>query len=171
MLKFYYHPSPNPAKVALFLEEADPEYELVPSTREGRAARARLPCHQSERHDAVTRRWRRDCLRFRPPFCSIAEKTGRFLPENTPRARGELLSWLFFVSSGVGPFSGHAFHFNAIAPEKIEYAIKRYNFEARRHWRSSTTGWPGGDHTWRRLHDRRHVGVGLGSRRRRPSRP
>jgi GSH-dependent disulfide-bond oxidoreductase len=30
MLKFYYHPSPNPAKVALFLEEAALPYELVP---------------------------------------------------------------------------------------------------------------------------------------------
>lgn len=29
-MKFYYHPSPNPAKVALFLEESGLEYELVP---------------------------------------------------------------------------------------------------------------------------------------------
>ena len=36
MIKFYYHPSPNPAKVALFLEEAGLEYELVPvDTRKG----------------------------------------------------------------------------------------------------------------------------------------
>ncbi len=30
MIKFYYHPSPNPAKVALFLEEAGLPYELMP---------------------------------------------------------------------------------------------------------------------------------------------
>lgn len=30
MIKFYYHPSPNPAKVALFLEEAGLEYDVVP---------------------------------------------------------------------------------------------------------------------------------------------
>jgi hypothetical protein len=36
MIKLYYHPSPNPAKVALFLEEAGLEYELVPvDTRKG----------------------------------------------------------------------------------------------------------------------------------------
>ena len=36
MMKLYYHPSPNPAKVALFLEETDLEYELVPvDTRKG----------------------------------------------------------------------------------------------------------------------------------------
>ena len=36
MLKFYYHPSPNPAKVALFLEESGLSYEVVPiDTRKG----------------------------------------------------------------------------------------------------------------------------------------
>jgi len=30
MIKLYYHPSPNPAKVALFLEEAGLKYEVVP---------------------------------------------------------------------------------------------------------------------------------------------
>src|SRR5205823_634263 len=36
MIKFYYHPSPNPAKVALFLEESGLPYELMPvDTRKG----------------------------------------------------------------------------------------------------------------------------------------
>ena len=36
MIKFYYHPSPNPAKVALFLEELGLPYEMVPvDTRKG----------------------------------------------------------------------------------------------------------------------------------------
>lgn len=30
MLKFYYHPTPNPMKVALFLAEAELPFELVP---------------------------------------------------------------------------------------------------------------------------------------------
>ncbi len=30
MIKLYYHPSPNPAKIALFLEETGSEYEVVP---------------------------------------------------------------------------------------------------------------------------------------------
>ena len=38
MIKFYYHPTPNPAKVALFLEEAGLDYELIPvDTRRGDA--------------------------------------------------------------------------------------------------------------------------------------
>ena len=36
MIKFYYHPSPNPAKVALFLEESGLEYGLLHGhTRKG----------------------------------------------------------------------------------------------------------------------------------------
>ena len=64
----------------------------------------------------------------------LAEKTGKFLPAKTDKARGELLSWMFFVSSGVGPYSGQSVHFRNYAPEKIAYAINRYAFEAQRHF-------------------------------------
>ena len=64
----------------------------------------------------------------------LAEKTGQFLPANTPAARGDLLSWLMFVASGIGPFSGQAVHFKNFAPEPKEYAVTRYLFEAKRHY-------------------------------------
>src|SRR6202030_3376459 len=64
----------------------------------------------------------------------LADKTGKFLPAKTDKARGELLSWMFFVASGVGPYSGQSVHFRNYAPEKIAYAINRYAFEARRHF-------------------------------------
>ena len=36
MLQLYYHPSPNPLKIALYLEETGLPYELVPiDTRKG----------------------------------------------------------------------------------------------------------------------------------------
>src|SRR5204863_4994663 len=41
---------------------------------------------------------------------------------------------MFFVSSGVGPYSGQSVHFRNYAPEKNEYAINRYAFEAQRHF-------------------------------------
>ena len=64
----------------------------------------------------------------------LAEKTQKFLPENTPEDRARLLSWLMFVASGVGPYSGQAVHFKHNAPEKLPYAINRYDFEAERHY-------------------------------------
>ena len=64
----------------------------------------------------------------------LAEKTGKFLPPKGDKARGELLSWLMFVASGVGPYSGQLVHFKVYAPDKIEYAINRYAFETQRHF-------------------------------------
>ena len=39
-----------------------------------------------------------------------------------------------FVASGVGPYAGQSVHFRMYAPEKNEYAINRYAFEAQRHF-------------------------------------
>ncbi|CED84643.1 Glutathione S-transferase [Phaffia rhodozyma] len=46
--------------------------------------------------------------------------------------RSEILQWMFFVHGGVGPMQGQANHFYRYAPEKIPYAIKRYQDETRR---------------------------------------
>ncbi len=39
-----------------------------------------------------------------------AEKTGQFLPSNTPAERAQMYSWLMFVATGIGPYSGQAVH-------------------------------------------------------------
>jgi GSH-dependent disulfide-bond oxidoreductase len=64
----------------------------------------------------------------------LAEKTGQFLPTGGLKGRGELLSWMMFVASGVGPYSGQAVHFRHFAPKGLGYAVDRYLFEARRHY-------------------------------------
>lgn len=61
----------------------------------------------------------------------LAGKTGKFLPEDV-RGKYEALQWLMFQMGGVGPMLGQAAHFRVYAPEKIEYAIKRYSNETRR---------------------------------------
>ena len=61
----------------------------------------------------------------------LAEKHRRFPPQD-PRGRWEVVQWLMFQMSGVGPFLGQAHHFRGYAPEKIEYAIDRYTNEAGR---------------------------------------
>ena len=69
----------------------------------------------------------------------LAEKTNRFLgvPENRP----DLLSWLLFIASGLGPFSGQAVYFQYAAPyfqftelDASASAVKRYRREAERHY-------------------------------------
>jgi len=49
-----------------------------------------------------------------------------------PAEEQELLNWIFFVQGGVGPMQGQANHFFRYAPEKIPYAIKRYQDETHR---------------------------------------
>ncbi len=39
-----------------------------------------------------------------------------------------------FIASGIGPYTGQAFHFKHAAPEPKEYALNRYLYEAERHW-------------------------------------
>ena len=62
----------------------------------------------------------------------LGEKTGELM--GSPADRGELLSWLLFMASGLGPFSGQAVHFQRAAPEKLPYAVNRYRREAERHY-------------------------------------
>ena len=44
------------------------------------------------------------------------------------------MSWLMFVATGIGPYSGQAVHFQHYAPEELPYAVNRYRFEAERHY-------------------------------------
>ncbi len=135
MIKFYFHPSPNPAKVALFLEEAGLPYELVPvDTRKGEQFDPKfLAINPNAKTPAIVDG---DATVFdsNAILLYLAEKTGQFLPENTLPARGQMLSWLMFVATGIGPYSGQAVHFRHFAPEPKDYAVKRYLFEAQRHW-------------------------------------
>lgn len=61
----------------------------------------------------------------------LAEKAGALLPSDT-RARSRVLQWLMFQMGGVGPMMGQANVFLRYAPEKIPYAIERYQKESLR---------------------------------------
>lgn len=61
----------------------------------------------------------------------LGEKTGKFLPTEQ-KARFQVLEWLMFQMGGVGPMFGQLNHFKKFAPEKIPYAIERYEKETLR---------------------------------------
>jgi GST-like protein len=139
MIRFYFHPTPNPAKVALMLEEAGLAYEVVP-----------VDTSKGEQHTAAFRAINpngkvpaivdtecpggRDARVFDSTaiLLYLAEKTGSFLGSKDERP--ELLSWLMFIASGLGPFSGQSVHFQFAAPEGLDYAKNRYRREAERHY-------------------------------------
>ena len=139
MLRFYFHPTPTPAKVALFLEESGLRYEVVPvDTSKGEQHlpdfRAISPNGKVPAIVDTEGPGGRDARVFdsNAILLYLAQKTGKFM--GSPAHRPELLSWLFFIASGLGPFSGQALHFQLTAPEKIPYAINRYRREAERHY-------------------------------------
>jgi GSH-dependent disulfide-bond oxidoreductase len=135
MLKLHYHPSPNPLKVALYLEETGLPYELVPvDTRKGEQ---HLPAFRAVNPNAKTPALEDGDVKVfdsNAILLYLADKTGQFLPPNTPAARAQMYSWLMFVATGIGPYCGQAVHFKFFAPEPKEYAVNRYTFEAERHW-------------------------------------
>lgn len=134
-MKFFYNAAPNPMKVALFLEESGLAYEPVP-----------IDSKRGQQHSETFKRINPNAkvpaiidngtvvFDSNAILLYLAEKSGQFLPPDAPHQRGELLSWLMFIASGLGPYSGQAVHFRNFAPETIPYAIKRYDYEARRHW-------------------------------------
>ncbi len=140
MIRFYFHPTPNPAKVALFLEKSNLPYEMMPvDTSKGEqhlpAFRAINPNGKvpaivdTEGPGGKEAR----VFDFTAILIYLAEKTGKFL--GSPADRPELLSWLLFIASGLGPFSGQAVHFQFAAPGGLAYAVNRYRREAERHYR------------------------------------
>jgi GST-like protein len=135
MLQFYYHPSPNPAKVALYLEETGLPYELVAvDTRKGEQHAATFTALNPNAKTPALVDGDATVFDSNAILLYLAEKTGKFLPANAPTQRAQMYSWLMFVATGIGPYSGQAVHFKHFAPEPKEYAVNRYDFEAWRHW-------------------------------------
>jgi len=133
MLKFYFNKAPNPMKVSLYLEETGLPYELVPvdtlkgdqHSAEYRAINpnGKVPAIE----DDGVRVFDSNAI-----LLYLSDKTGQLAGK--AEDRGEMLSWLMFIASGLGPFSGQSVHFSRAAPEKLSYAINRYLREAQRHY-------------------------------------
>jgi GST-like protein len=139
MIRFYFHHTPNPMKVALLLEETKIPYEVIP-----------VDTFKGEQHKPEFRKINPNgktpaivdteglgdgpvtVFDSNAILLYLAEKSGQLL--GRPKDRGELLSWLMFVATGLGPYSGQSVHFRRAAPEQIPYAQNRYLREAERHY-------------------------------------
>jgi GST-like protein len=136
MIKFYYNSGPNPHKVALFLEEAGLEYEAIPvETRRGDQHKPDyLKINPNAKAPALTDG---EAVLFdsNAILLYLGHKTGQFMPKDTPEVQAEFWSWMMFVATGVGPYSGQAVHFKQHAREQLPYAIGRYHYEATRHYK------------------------------------
>ena len=61
----------------------------------------------------------------------LAEKTGKLMPTDMEE-RFQVLSWLMLQMGSIGPMFGQLNHFKKFAPDKIPYAIERYEKETLR---------------------------------------
>ena len=127
MIKFYYNTGPNPMKIALFLEEANLDYEAIPiDTRKGEQHKDDyLKINPNAKAPTIVDG---DNIIFdsNAILLYLGEKTNKFMPNNDLKSKSELYSWLMFVATGIGPYSGQSVHFQHMAPEKIKYAKEEF---------------------------------------------
>ncbi|MBB94883.1 MAG: glutathione S-transferase [Rhodobacteraceae bacterium] len=144
MLKFFYHPTPNPMKVALFLAETGMPYELVPvDTAKGEQHTPEFRAINPNGKVPAILDGEVAVFDSTAILMYLSEKTGQF--GVVPEERGALLSWLMFVATGLGPFSGQSVHFHHAAPEDVPYAKNRYMREIERHYQVLDTHLKGRD--------------------------
>jgi len=135
MIDLYSSPTPNGRKVSLALEEMQLPYTLhaIDLAKLQQKEPWFLAINPNGRIPAIVDRGNGDFAVFESGAILIylAEKTGQFLPTE-PKARSQVLQWLMFQMGGVGPMMGQANVFYRYAPEKIPFAIERYQREGSR---------------------------------------
>lgn len=135
MIDLYTAPTPNGRKISIALEEMALPYTVhaVDLAAGEQRTPAFLAINPNGRIPAIVDRDAGDFPVFESGAILVwlAEKCGRFLPSEA-KPRSIVLQWLFFQVGGVGPMQGQANVFYRYAPEKIPYAIERYQREVRR---------------------------------------
>ncbi len=135
MIDLYTAATPNGIKASIMLEEVGLPYRVI-ALRLDKLEQKQpefLRISPNGRIPAIVDRDEDDFAVFESGAILIylAEKTGMLLPQES-RARSRVLQWLMFQMAGVGPMQGQANVFFRYAPEKIPYAIQRYQRETRR---------------------------------------
>lgn len=144
MIDLYYWPVPNGWKISIMLEEIELPYQLIPvNLRKGEQEDAAYAAMNPNRkiptlvdHDGEG--GKTTIFESGAILIYLAEKTGRLLPERGA-ARYEVLSWLMWQMSGLGPTNGQTKHFRDFAPGKSTYATDRAIAETQRLYRVMNT--------------------------------
>jgi GST-like protein len=168
MIELFTAPTPNGHKVSVALEEMELSYEVRPLNL-GKLEQkepgylklnpnGRIPTIIDHDNDGFV------VFESGAILLYLAEKSGKLMPSDV-RGRSTVIQWLMFQMAGVGPMMGQANVFVRYAPEKIPYAIERYQKESRRllevlNTRLSSAPFLAGDYsiadiatfTWVRIH-------------------
>jgi GST-like protein len=139
MIDLYYWPTPNGWKISIALEEMGLDYR-VHGVNIGAGDQFKpefLAISPNNRMPAIVDHAPADggdpisVFETGAILLYLAEKTGQFMPTEL-RGRVRVTEWLMWQMSGLGPMFGQDGHFKLYAPEKIPYAIDRYDAECKR---------------------------------------
>jgi GST-like protein len=135
VIDLYTAPTPNGWKVSIALEELGLAYTVHPIALDKLEQKQEwyLALNPNGRIPAIVDRSNGDFAVFESGaiLVYLAERTGKLMPADD-KGRSVVMQWLMFQMSGVGPMQGQANVFFRYAPEKIQYAIERYQNETRR---------------------------------------
>jgi glutathione S-transferase len=135
MIELFTSATPNGWKASITLEELELEYSVrhIQMDKLEQKEPWYLEINPNGRIPAIIDHDNDDFAVFESGALMIylAEKAGRLLPTDI-KGRSLVIQWLMFQMGGLGPMMGQANVFYRYAPERIPYAIERYQREVRR---------------------------------------
>jgi len=142
MIELFYWPTPNGKKVAILLEELGVPYKITP-VHIGRGDQFEphfLTISPNNRMPAMVDHAPKDGGAPISVFESgailhyLAEKEGRFWPQDDARAKYEVVQWVTWQMANQGPKFGERGHFSRVSPNAGDqsYAQRRFNDEVHR---------------------------------------
>lgn len=138
MIELYAWNTPNGRKISVALEEMALPYRVTPVdiTQGQQHEPAFLAISPNNRIPAIVDPDGPDgdpisVFESGAILLYLAEKTGRFLPEDR-RLRVAVLEWLMWQMGGFGPMPGQVHHFLTVDPANRAYGLERYQKETRR---------------------------------------
>jgi len=135
MIDLYTASTPNGWKASIALEELALPYTVhridLPANEQKQPAF--LAINPNGRIPAIVDRDAEDFPVFESGaiLVYLAEKAGALMPTD-PKGRSRVMQWLMFQMGGIGPMMGQANVFFRYAPERLPYAVERYQRETRR---------------------------------------
>tara|TARA_Y100001960_G_scaffold43170_1_gene42655 strand:- start:386 stop:1063 length:678 start_codon:yes stop_codon:yes gene_type:complete len=135
MIELYTSPTPNGHKISIALEEMGLDYEVKPIDLMNNEQKTEdfLSICPNGRIPAIVDTDKDNFAVFESGaiLLYLSEITGKFLPSES-KLRSEVIQWVMFQMSGIGPMQGQANVFFRYFPEEIQSVIDRYQNETKR---------------------------------------
>lgn len=135
MIELYTSETPNGWKVSIMLEEIGMPYNVhaIDLGKSDQKKPEFLKLNPNGRIPAIIDTDEDDLTIFESGaiMLHLAEKSGQLMPSDK-KGRYDVIQWLMFQMSGVGPMQGQSNVFFRYFPEKIQPAIDRYQNEVKR---------------------------------------